>query len=133
MVRVLAKGGTVLLADVAIPAAAHADAYDALECLRDPSHVGVVRGGGRGMAALLRICGLARDASRSYSYPFTADAEDIMVASFPDLEASRDAWLEMLRVDGPAGRLGIEVNVSAGKQIRYAVPIAVEVACKSSA
>ena len=129
--RVAAPGGVVALADVAVPDVSHARAYDALERLRDSSHAGVVRGGGDGMAALLRRAGLTRLAGRCYTYPFTAAAEQLLAASFPEDPASGDAWLALLRVHGPAGRLGVEVEGLAGEGLlRYAVPIAVEVACK---
>ena len=132
MARVVVGGGRILLADVAIADAAHAEAYDELERIRDSSHAGVVRGGGSGMAALLLGAGLTRWADRCYTYPFTASAESIVAASFPDKEAGRAEWLSILRTEGPPGRLGIQVSLT-GQGIRYAVPIAVEVATKAPA
>ena len=84
------------------------------------------------MAALLHGAGLTRCAKRCYTYRFTAPAESIVAASFPDKEAGRAEWLSILRTEGPPGRLGIHVAVS-GQGIRYAVPIAVEVATKAPA
>lgn len=137
MSRVAVPGGAVVLCDVAVPDACHAAAYDALERLRDPSHFGVVRGGAAGLAALLREAGLVAAPERCASYDFCSSADAVLGASFPEDDAAGAAWLATLRSHGPGGGLGIRVDMGAGDveggALRYAVPVAVEVATKPPA
>ncbi|UPU37180.1 methyltransferase domain-containing protein [Geomonas paludis] len=118
MIRVCRPGGTVMVADVAMPSAKSA-AYDHLELIRDPSHTHALTE--EEFEALFQRSGLV-DCRRS-AYGVDIELETQIRASFPkpgDDQVIRDLVTADVGVDS----LGINARVEANKII-YTVPIAV--------
>jgi len=118
MRRVCAPGGRVVVADMT-PPSANADAFNAAEKLRDPSHV-------RAMP-LAELRGLFDRAClpehRHESYRLDGELEDVLSRSFPepgDADRLRRVYAESLADDA----LGIAVRRD-GDRIRFALPVTI--------
>ena len=118
MTRVCAPGGVVAVIDNA-PAPEHADAYNAMEILRDPSHV-------RAMPVteieqLVAGAGLRRQTTTRYF--IESDLDTLLARSFPEPgdEPRIRALFEAAIVDD---RLGLSTRRAAGT-IEYRNPVAV--------
>ncbi|MBJ6800554.1 methyltransferase domain-containing protein [Geomonas sp. Red259] len=118
MIRVCRPGGTVMVADVAMPAAKSA-AYDHLELIRDPSHTHALTDAE--FELLFQRSGLA-DCRRS-AYGVDIELETQIKASFPK-PGDDQVMREMVTADVGVDSLGINAREEAG-QIVYTVPIAV--------
>ena len=123
MIRVCRPGGRVMVADVAVEAA-HADAYDRLEIMRDPSHTHALTV--EEFAALFQGCGLV-DCQRS-AYGVDIELEAQMRASFPK-EGDAAKVSELITGDIGVDAIGIKARKVEGKVV-YTVPIAVFVGRK---
>lgn len=118
MIRVCAPGGRVLVADVAMPPE-KAEAYDALEKLRDPSHTHALTL--PEFEAMFLASGLSQLQKNFYSVPL--EVEQQLKASFPnpgDDEKIRALFAADVGVD----RLGVGAR-RVETAIHYAVPIAI--------
>ena len=121
MRRVCAAGGKVVVVDSA-PAPDKADAFNAMERLRDPSHVRALPPGE--LRQLFSDVGLADP--RITHYRLEGDLEGMLGRSFPkpgDADRIRELFAASLADD----RLGIATRRD-GAQIRYGFPVAVLVA-----
>ncbi|GFO66123.1 class I SAM-dependent methyltransferase [Geomonas paludis] len=118
MIRVCRPGGTVMVADVAMPAAKSA-AYDHLELIRDPSHTHALTE--EEFEALFQRSGLV-DCRRS-AYGVNIELETQIRASFPK-PGDDQVIREVVTADVGIDSLGINAREEAGK-IVYTVPIAV--------
>jgi len=121
MRRVCAVGGKVVVADSA-PAPEKADAFNAMERLRDPSHVRALPPGE--LKRLFRDVGLAEP--RVTHYRLEGELEGLIGRSFPkpgDADRIRELFAASLTDD----RLGIATRRD-GALIRYGFPVAVLVA-----
>jgi SAM-dependent methyltransferase len=121
MRRVCAVGGKVVVADSA-PAPEKADAFNAMERLRDPSHVRALPPGE--LKQLFGDVGLAEP--RVTHYRLEGELEGLLGRSFPkpgDADRIRELFAASLADD----RLGI-LTRRDGAQIRYGFPVAVLVA-----
>jgi len=121
MRRVCAVGGKVVVADSA-PAPEKADDFNAMERLRDPSHVRALPPGE--LKQLFRDVGLAEP--RVTHYRLEGELEGLLGRSFPkpgDADRIRELFAASLADD----RLGIATRRD-GAQIRYGFPVAVLVA-----
>jgi len=121
MRRVCAAGGKVVVVDSA-PAPDKADAFNAMERLRDPSHVRALPPGE--LKQLFSDVGLADP--RITHYRLEGDLEGMLGRSFPkpgDADRIRELFAASLADD----RLGIATRRD-GAQIRYGFPVAVLVA-----
>jgi SAM-dependent methyltransferase len=120
MTRVCAPGGTVLLCDVAAsPDPRKAQAFDAMERLRDPSHVRALPLAE--MQALFAGAGL--EVRSSDFYRLELELEALLQGSFPnpgDADRVKDLFLRSLVDDG----LGLDTR-REGAAIRCSYPIAV--------
>ena len=121
MRRVCAVGGKVVVADSA-PAPDKADAFNAMERLRDPSHVRALPPGE--LKQTFSDAGLGEP--RVTHYRLEGELEGLLGRSFPkpgDADRIRELFAASLADD----RLGIETRRD-GTQIRYGFPVAVLVA-----
>ena len=121
MRRVCAVGGKVVVADSA-PAPDKADAFNAMERLRDPSHVRALPPGE--LKQTFSDVGLREP--RVTHYRLEGDLEGLLGRSFPkpgDADRIRELFAASLADD----RLGIATRRD-GAQIRYGFPVAVLVA-----
>ena len=121
MRRVCAPGGKVVVADSA-PAPDKADAFNAMERLRDPSHVRALPPAE--LHQIFRDAGLPEP--RVTRYRLEGELETLLGRSFPkpgDADRIRDLFAASLADD----RLGIATRRD-GEQIRYGFPVAVLVA-----
>lgn len=123
MIRVCKKGGSVLVADVAMPAEKSTD-YDRLELLRDPSHTHALTE--REFDSLYRQSGLTN--YRYTDYTVELELEFQLAASFPN---SGDDEIVRAIVTNDVGidRFGINAR-RVDNEIRYSVPIRVYVGRK---
>jgi SAM-dependent methyltransferase len=125
MRRVCAQGGRVVVADLT-PEFAKADAFNASERLRDPSHV-------RAMppAELLDLFAQAGLTSlRHEAYRLDGELEDLLSRSFPepgDADRLRRTYADSLADDA----LGIQLRRD-GESLRFAFPNTVVVATNDS-
>ena len=123
MARVCKLSGRIALADLVLPPEKVA-AYDRMERLRDPSHVGILTEAE--LHALLTAAGLVD--LRCAGYLFELELEALMQASFPRPgDASRVH--ELIEADVGVDDLGIGAHRSGGA-VRIAYPIAVMVGTK---
>jgi SAM-dependent methyltransferase len=124
LVRVCRPGGRVTVVDAALPPE-KAAAYDALELLRDPSHVHAL--GPDELLALAAGAGLVDLEAALYRLPI--GLEQTLAASFP---APGDAERVRALVEGDIGedRLGIQAWREPTGAVRYRVPCAVVVGRK---
>ncbi len=116
MMRVCKPGGKVLIADV-VQQANKVEAYDALEKLRDPSHVHALTFSE--MDELIATSNLKN--IRTAQYKVEGEVEQQLAASFPnagDEQKIRDLFIADLKSD----RMGIHVH-RAGTEIKFAIPI----------
>jgi ubiquinone/menaquinone biosynthesis C-methylase UbiE len=118
MRRVCSPGGRVVVADLT-PDAAKADAFNASETLRDPSHVRAMP-----IAELVDLFNRAglRE-SRRESYRLDGELEDLLSRSFPepgDADHLRQIYAGSLADDA----LDMAIRREGGK-LRYAFPIGV--------
>ena len=121
MRRVCAPGGRVVVADSA-PAPDKADAFNAMERLRDPSHVRALPPGEH--RQIFSDVGLLDP--RVTHYRLEGELEGLLGRSFPkpgDADRIRELFAASLADD----RLGIATRRD-GAQIRYGFPVAVLVA-----
>ena len=121
MRRVCAPGGKVVVADSA-PALDKADAFNAMERLRDPSHVRALPPAE--LHQIFRDAGLPEP--RFTRYRLEGELETLLGRSFPkpgDADRIRELFAASLADD----RLGIATRRD-GEQIRYGFPVAVLVA-----
>jgi SAM-dependent methyltransferase len=121
MRRVCAPGGKVVVADSA-PAPDKADAFNAMERLRDPSHVRALPPGE--LKQLFSDVGLSEP--RVTHYRLEGELEGLLARSFPkpgDGDRIRALFAASLADD----RLGIATRRD-GEQLRYGFPVAVLVA-----
>ncbi len=121
MARVCAPGGRVAVIDSA-PAPDKADAFNAMERLRDPSHVRAMPVDElRGLFAAVGL-----PAPRVTSYRLEGELESLLARSFPrpgDADEIRRRFRASLADDA----LGIAARLD-GDRIRYGYPVAVLVA-----
>lgn len=121
MARVCAPGGRVAVIDSA-PAPDKADAFNAMERLRDPSHVRAMPVDElRGLFAAVGL-----PAPRVTSYRLEGELESLLARSFPrpgDADEIRRRFRASLADDA----LGIATRLD-GARIRYGYPVAVLVA-----
>ena len=118
MIRVCKPGGKVLVADVVQPPE-KAEAYDALEILRDPSHVHALTY--PEMEAIVLQSGLVR--VKTARYKVDGEVEKQLGASFPNL-GDEEKIRNLFKADLERDRLGIDVRLSGG-EIHFSVPILV--------
>lgn len=125
MRRVCKTGGCVVVADSA-PAPEKAEAFNAMERLRDPSHA-------RAMPES-ELVGLFRDAGfselRTDRYRLPGDLEDLLRRSFPnegDADRIRKIFADSLSGDA----IDMATNLQDGK-ISFAFPVAILAARKSA-
>jgi 2-polyprenyl-3-methyl-5-hydroxy-6-metoxy-1,4-benzoquinol methylase len=118
MVRVCQPGGTVVVADVALPLE-KAAAYDRFETLRDPSHVRAL--------TLAEFPQMAQQAGlteiRTDFYRLEMETEKQIAASFPE-ETNRQALRDLLRHDLGRDELGFAVE-QRGPEIWFSYPVLV--------
>ncbi len=118
MRRVCGAGGRVVVADSA-PASGKADAFNAMERLRDPSHVRAMPV--EELRGMFRSAGLAEP--RVESYRLEGELEDLLRRSFPndgDANPIRKIFERSLADDG----LDMATRRKDGK-IHYAFPVAI--------
>ena len=121
MKRVCKTGGKVVVADMA-PVPEKADALNAAELLRDPSHVRSMPTGE--LCCLFEQAGL--DAPQVNSYRMEGELEDLMSRSFPnpgDADRLRRIYAESISDN----KLDLNTRLVDGK-IFYSMPVAVLVA-----
>lgn len=116
MNRVCRPGGTVLVADVCLPSGQVA-AYDALEQLRDPSHVHVLS---RDEISELFTRQQLQDV-RFGEYKVELTVEEQLAASFP-VPGGADEFRRLLQNDVTENRYGVSARWEA-ETLCYAVPI----------
>lgn len=125
MKRACKHGGRIVVADMA-PQPAKADALNAAERLRDPSHVRALPVDE--LRGLFTQAGLG--APQLFSYRMEGELEDLLSRSFPnegDADRVRRLYAESLSDDA----LDLNTRQADGK-IFYGLPVAVLVAQKSS-
>ncbi|KAI9032064.1 methyltransferase type 11 [Hyaloraphidium curvatum] len=120
MVRIVRPGGRVVVCDMySHPSADKAAAFNALERLRDPSHVRAL--------ALAELRGLFLQAGlvelEEARYEIRDDARNLLARSFP-APGDEEKVLDMFRRSAADGSLGIEVRLE-GDAVLYAYPCAV--------
>jgi ubiquinone/menaquinone biosynthesis C-methylase UbiE len=116
MRRVCARGGRVVVADLA-PNAAKADAFNAAEKLRDPSHVRAKPL--EELLDLFRRAGLPE--TRCETYRLEGELQDLLSRSFPepgDADRLRQIYADSLADDS----LGIAIR-REGDQLRFGFPV----------
>ena len=121
MKRVCAPGGRVVVADSA-PAHDKADAFNAMEKLRDPSHVRALPP--EELKDLFRGHGLAEP--RHTTYRLESDLESLLARSFPN-PGDDDKIRDLFRASLADDALGINTR-QEGHLIVYGFPVAVLVA-----
>jgi SAM-dependent methyltransferase len=123
MRRVCAPGGRIAVADAA-PSPETADAFNAMEVLRDPSHVRALPPAE--LEALFPAAGLG--APRTAAYRLETDVDGLLSRSFPD--AGDEARLRRIFEDALVeDRLGMGVR-REGTQLRCSYPLALLVATR---
>ena len=124
MCRICQPGGIVLVADVCLPAEQVA-AYDALEKLRDPSHVHVL--------SRDEICTLFENQKLQQiqfgEYKVELTVEEQLAASFP-VPGGAEEFRRLLENDVTENRFGVSAHQEAGV-LSYAVPIVAAAGRKS--
>ena len=118
MIRVCKPGGKVLVADVVLPSD-KVEKYDALEIIRDPSHVHALTHSE--MTELFKTSSLGGIKTANYKVEIALEQQ--LKASFPkegDEEKIRKMFAEELIED----RMGVNVHLK-GIEIHYEVPITI--------
>ncbi len=129
MVRVCRAGGRLLVADVSIPASKSA-AFDAMERIRDPSHVRALTDGE--LPLLMAAAGL--EDIRRAAYPVDVDVDELLDGSSPAGGPAGAAMVrKMLADDVGRDALGVGVRAAGGGGLRFAFPIAAVAARKPAA
>lgn len=118
MIRVCQPGGRVLVADVATEPPCSI-AYDAMEVMRDPSHVHALTV--PEFEGLVQSSGLFE--CRRAGYGVELELESQLAASFP-APGDKERLRELIIADFGINKLGINVRREEGKVV-YTVPIAV--------
>jgi ubiquinone/menaquinone biosynthesis C-methylase UbiE len=118
MIRVCRPGGTVLVADVSMPAD-QVDAFNQMERLRDPSHTAALSD--VAWAELLAASGLS--ALRHSRYTVDMELEAQLQASFPKT-GDTDKIRELFRADIGKNRMGVNARRKDGS-VYYTYPIAI--------
>lgn len=121
MIRVCRPGGRVLVADVSLPAA-NVEAYDAMELLRDPSHVHALSHDE--FSAVFQnpsLCDI-----QFGEYEVAMALEEQLAASFP-VDGGANRIREMVSGDVGVDRYGISARF-IDEALWYSIPIAVGVA-----
>jgi ubiquinone/menaquinone biosynthesis C-methylase UbiE len=118
MARVARPGGCVVVADIVLPPH-KAAAYDAMEKLRDPSHVRVLSNAE--LAELMTRVGLVE--LRWAGYLFELDLQTLLRGSFP-APGGAQRVRELFEQDVGQNQLGIHVR-RVNQDIRFAYPIVV--------
>lgn len=124
MKRVCKSGGRIVVADMA-PAADKADALNAEERLRDPSHVRAMPP--EELRGLFARAGLPEP--RSETYRLEGELEDLLSRSFPN-EGDADRVRKIFADSIAENALDLNTRREGGK-IYYAFPVAVLVARKT--
>jgi ubiquinone/menaquinone biosynthesis C-methylase UbiE len=124
MLRVCRPGGTVVMADVALPTS-KVEAYDRLEKLRDPSHTHALSD--EEFERLAHSAALQN--IRLAHYKVNIELEQQMAASFPN-PGDDTRIRHLIRDDIGPDHLGIHAELR-GHEIHYAVPITVMAARKA--
>ncbi|HEU4415020.1 MAG TPA: methyltransferase domain-containing protein, partial [Candidatus Angelobacter sp.] len=125
MVRVCQPGGRVVIADMA-PVPEKADALNAAERLRDPSHVRAMPP--EELIGLFSKAGLGKP--QVTSYRMEGELEDLLSRSFPN-EGNADR-LRQIFADSIAGN-SLDLNTRREKgKIYYSFPVVILVAKKGS-
>jgi ubiquinone/menaquinone biosynthesis C-methylase UbiE len=125
MKRVCKAGGKIVVADMA-PHPAKADALNAAELLRDPSHVrGMPEDELRGLFAQVGL-----DAPQVNNYRMESEIEDLLSRSFPN-EGDADRLRKIYAESISNNALDLNTRQENGK-IFYSMPVAVLVAQKSN-
>jgi ubiquinone/menaquinone biosynthesis C-methylase UbiE len=119
MIRVCKYGGRIVIADVVLPADKVAK-YDALELIRDPSHVHALTHAE--ISALINSSGLTN--IKTTYYKVAIELEQQLRASFPPNAGDVDTIRTMFADDLVEDRMGINVH-KKGDEIHYEVPITV--------
>lgn len=116
MVRVCASGGRVLVADVVAPEdPARAAAFNAVEALRDPSHVRALP-----LSELRRLFAAAGlPPPREAAAEIRDSVENLLGRSFPATPGDADRVRVAFAASATDGSLGIEVHASG----EYAYPV----------
>jgi len=123
MIRVCRPGGHVLVADVEVEAR-HAEAYDRLEIMRDPSHTHALTH--EEFGALFKSSGLVECRRSAYGVDIELEAQ--LAASFPN-PGDKEKLREMVTRDIGVDSFGIKARNVDGK-VMYTVPIGVYVGRK---
>jgi hypothetical protein len=118
MARVAKPGGSVVVADLILPPDKVA-AYDAVERLRDPSHVRVLSNAE--LAEIMARVGLVE--LRWAGYLFELDLETLLRGSFP-APGGAERVRELFERDVARNQLGIHLKRVNG-EIRFAYPIVI--------
>ncbi|MFG0297301.1 MAG: class I SAM-dependent methyltransferase [Maioricimonas sp. JB045] len=127
MLRVCRPGGTVCVVDVFTRSPDQSERFNAMEKLRDPSHVRALSLPElTGMFETAGMCDVATD-----FYKVTVELEAQLASSFPN-PGDADRIRDVFREDVTTGRLGVESTEQDG-QIHYSYPIAVIAGRKPSA
>jgi SAM-dependent methyltransferase len=126
LARVARPGGRVTVADLTLPPE-KGRAYDAVERLRDPSHVRVLAEDE--VAGLLAAAGLF--VTRYGGYRFELGLAELLTASFPR-PGEADRVRDLFERDAGVDRLGVGVYRRGG-EVRVAYPITIVVARKPAA
>jgi SAM-dependent methyltransferase len=119
MMRVCRPGGRVTIVDAAVPPTKSA-AYDALEKVRDPSHVHALAA--EELLALTERAGLADLVTAAYR--LSMRLEQTLAASFPERGGAQRVR-DMVEADVGVDRIGIEARREADGTIHYTVPCAI--------
>lgn len=124
MVRVCRPGGRIVVTDIA-PAPEKADALNAEERLRDPSHVRAMPK--EELRGLFTQAGLPQPTVGNYRVE--CDLDDLLSRSFPN-PGDEARIREIFRDSIPVNSLDLNTRNEAGK-IYYSFPVAVLVAAKA--
>jgi ubiquinone/menaquinone biosynthesis C-methylase UbiE len=119
MVRVCAPGGRVVVADVFTSTPQQAAAFNAMEKLRDPSHVRALAL--HELTALFDEAGLANVRTEFYKHAF--ELEQVLQGSFP-CPGDADRVRRLFESDLDANTLGLGACRKDG-QIHFAYPIVI--------
>lgn len=118
MIRVCKPGGKVLVADVVLPAN-KVEKYDALEIIRDPSHVHALTHSE--MAEVFKASSLK--SIKTANYKVEIELEQQLKASFPK-EGDEEKIRKMFAKELIEDRMGVNVH-RKGNEIHYEVPITI--------
>jgi len=124
MVRVCEPGGRVVVVDVYTTTPEQAEAYNAAERLRDPSHTRALDLAE--LLALMRDTHLAELTTDFYG--LDVDFEEILGSSFPDPE-NIERLRSIFREDIGRNRLGVDARIDEGR-VRFKFPVVVAVGRK---